>query len=75
MSNTLASGRISTFETRSRGELTDGSGVVPGGDPASSVGECRMNTGEPGIGLILLIRFPPRRGLLTSGKTDRTEKT
>ena len=49
MSNTLASGCISTFEAKSQGELTDGSGAVIGGDPASSADECEMNTDEPGV--------------------------
>ena len=49
-SRSLASGRTSTFKVR-RGELTDGSGPIPGGNPASSVGERGMGTGEPGVGV------------------------
>ena len=33
----------------SRGELTDGSGAVPGGNPASSADERGVNTGEPRV--------------------------
>ena len=50
-SESLASGRMSTFKARSRGEPTDGSGAVPGGDPASSADERGMNTGEPRVGV------------------------
>ena len=44
---------MSTFKARSRGELTDDSGAVPGGDTASSADECEMlmNSGEPGVGV------------------------
>ena len=50
-SNTLVSGRLSTFKARSRGELTDGGGAVPGGDPTSSVGEHGMDSGELRVGV------------------------
>lgn len=48
-SNTLVPGRISTLKVESRGESTGGSGNVPGGDPASPVGECGVSTGELGV--------------------------
>ena len=50
-SKSLASGRLSAFKARSRGELTDGSGAVPSGDPASSADERGTNSGEPGVGV------------------------
>ena len=42
---------MSTFKARSRGELTDGGGAVPGGDPTSSVGEHGMDSGELRVGV------------------------
>ena len=42
---------MSSFKARSRGELTGGSDAVPGGGPASSVGERGMGTSEPGVGI------------------------
>ena len=50
-SKSLVSGHMSTFEARSRGELTDGSGDVPGGGSTNSVDERGMNSGEPGVGV------------------------
>ena len=46
-SNTVVSGRLSSFEARTRGELTDGSGALPGGDPTSSVDRHGVSSGEP----------------------------
>ena len=50
-SKSLVSGRMSTFKARSREELTDGSGAVPSGGPASSADERGTNAGEPGVGV------------------------
>ena len=50
-SNTLVSGRMSTFKAESRPELTEGSDSIPGGGPASSVGEREMGSSEPGVGV------------------------
>ena len=47
-SNTLVSGRMSTFKARSGGELTDGGSAVPSGDSAGSVDEHQANTRELG---------------------------
>ena len=42
---------MSTFKAKSKGELTDGSGAVLSGNPASSVDEYGVNTGEAGVGV------------------------
>ena len=39
------------FKAGSREELTDGSGAIPGGNPANSTDERGVDTGEPGIGV------------------------
>ena len=49
-SNTVASGRINEFKTRSRGESAD-SGALPGGDDASPADERVMNTDELVVGV------------------------
>ena len=51
MSESLISGRLSSFKAKSRGELAGGSSAVPGGDPASSVDERETNTGELEVGV------------------------
>ena len=50
-SGTVVSGRISGFKARSRGELTSGSGDLPGGDPANSSDEGVTNTYELRVGV------------------------
>ena len=42
---------MSTFKAESRPELTEGSDGIPGGGPASSVGEREMGSSEPGVGV------------------------
>ena len=56
-SNTIVSGRLSPFEARSRGELTDGSDALPGGDPTSSVD--RMEWALASLGVRLRLRPIP----------------
>ena len=49
MSNTIVSGRINTFKARSRGELTGGSGTLPGGDPVGSAETRVVSSGGLGV--------------------------
>ena len=57
-SKTIASGRISGFKARSRGELTDGAGILPTGTPVSSTDEGEMDSGELTAGVAALDNTP-----------------
>ena len=50
-SDDVVSGRMSSFEARSRGELTGGSDALPGGDSRGFVDECGTNSGESAVGV------------------------
>ena len=46
---TLVSGRLSSFKTRSRGELAGDNGATPGGDFVSSVNIRGVDSGKLGV--------------------------
>ena len=48
-SNTIASGRLSSFKARSRGISTGGGGALSDGDPTSSVDQRGVGSDEPRI--------------------------
>ena len=51
MRNTVASGHLSSFRSRSRGEFTGGSGTLAVEDPTTSVDGRGLSSGELGVGV------------------------
>lgn len=56
-SDTVVTGRLSSFKARSRGELTDGGVALPSGGPMSSASGNGRDSSEHGVGAETTISF------------------